>query len=66
MRTEMPIAICADDGVDSDNTETVNIKILNTNADTKLRAERFIFVAFLWPCAFWPMPGNPATLRSGY
>jgi len=42
IRTEIPIPICADDVVESDNTETVNIKIPNTNQ----RTERFIFIAF--------------------
>jgi hypothetical protein len=47
MRTEMPIPICADDEVDSDNTETDNIKIPSTNAEIDLRTERFILIAFL-------------------
>jgi len=45
MRTEMPIPICADDGVDSDNTETDNIKTPSTNPETDLRTERFILIA---------------------
>src|ERR1039457_7584455 len=47
IRTEIPIPISADDAVESDSTETVNIKTPNTNADTDLRTERFIFFAFL-------------------
>jgi hypothetical protein len=39
----MPIPICADDRVDSDNTETDNIKIPSNNAEVDLRTERFIF-----------------------
>jgi len=41
----MPIPICADDGVESDKTETDNIKIPITNPETDLRTERFIFSA---------------------
>ena len=42
MRSEIPIPICADDAVESDNTETVNNKIPNASQ----RTERFIFIAF--------------------
>src|ERR1700683_4283721 len=54
MRTEMPMPICADDGAEKDTTETVNTKILNTNADTNLRMERVISFPSLWPCVFGP------------
>jgi hypothetical protein len=47
MRTEIPIPICADEAVESDSTETDNIKTANTNPETTLRTERFIFIAFL-------------------
>jgi hypothetical protein len=49
MRTEIPIPICAADGVESDSTKTLNIKILNTNADTNLRTERFISLPSFGP-----------------
>ncbi len=48
MRTEIPIPICADDVVESDNTETVNSKTPKSNPDPNLRTELFIFIAFLW------------------
>jgi hypothetical protein len=59
IRTEIPIPICADDAVESDNTETDNIKIPNTSQ----RTERFILIAFLLTSPFWPKTGNPASLR---
>jgi hypothetical protein len=40
IRTEIPIPIAADDAVESDN-----IKTPNTNPNTKLRTERFIFIS---------------------
>jgi hypothetical protein len=45
IRTEIPtpIPICADEAVESDNTETVNIKTPNTSE----RKERFIFIYLL-------------------
>jgi hypothetical protein len=45
IRTEMPIPICADAGVDSDSTETDKIKTPK-NPTPNLRIERFIFIAF--------------------
>jgi hypothetical protein len=45
IRTEIPIPICAGDGVESDNTETDNIKTPKTDPTTKLRTERFIFIS---------------------
>src|SRR5208282_3877533 len=66
MRTEMPIPICADDGVDSDNTETDNIKIPSTNPETDLRTERFILIALSLAEAFWPKIGDLASLRSAH
>jgi len=55
IRTEIPIpiAISADDAVESDSTETVNIKTPNTNADTDLQTERFIFFALPFSLAFF-------------
>jgi hypothetical protein len=49
IRTEMPIPIpiCADAGVESDSTETDNIKTPKTPTPN-LRTERFIFIAFPW------------------
>lgn len=44
-RTETPTATCAYDAVESDNTETDNIKTPNTSQ----RTERFILIAFLTP-----------------
>jgi hypothetical protein len=62
IRTEIPIpiAISADDAVENDSTETVNIKTPNTNADTDLRTERFIFFAFLLVSPFGPIAVAPA------
>jgi hypothetical protein len=54
IRTEIPIPICADDGVDNDSTETVNSKTANTNLDANLRTERFIFIAFPIVLRIWP------------
>jgi hypothetical protein len=62
IRTEIPIPIpiCADDCVESDNTEAANIKTPNTNPSTCLRTERFIFITFLGPKHFAQKAGNPA------
>jgi hypothetical protein len=62
IRTEIPIPISADDAVESDSTETVNIKTPNTNADTDLRTERFIFFAFLLVSPFGPIAGSPGLI----
>src|ERR1700674_54224 len=62
-RTEMPIPISACDAVESDNTETVNIKTPNANPYPNLRTERFIFIALPVAQLFWPKTGEPASLR---
>src|SRR5271155_59114 len=64
IRTEMPIPIpiCADDAVESDSTETVNIKIPNTNLDVNLRTERFIFIAFPIVLRIWPGSVTPGLI----
>jgi hypothetical protein len=46
IRTEIPMPICAADGVDSDKTETDNSKNPRTNPDTYLRTGRFISLPF--------------------
>jgi hypothetical protein len=43
----MPIPICAADVVESDNTETVNIKTPTINPNPIRCTELFIFVTFL-------------------
>jgi len=50
IRTEMPIPIpiCADAGVATDSTETVNIKTPKTPTPN-LRTERFIFIFIAFP-----------------
>jgi hypothetical protein len=64
IRTEIPIpiAISADDVGESDSTETVNIKTPDTNPDTNLRTERFIFFAFPSVSPFWAIAGNPGLI----
>ena len=64
IRTEIPIpiAISADDVGESDSTETVNIKTPNTNPDTDLRTERFIFFAFLLVSPFGLLAGSPGLI----
>ena len=59
MRTEIPIPICADDVVESDNTETVNSKTPRSNPDPNLQTERFIFCLSQVP-QFFANTGNPA------
>src|ERR1700675_2349999 len=59
----MPIPISADDAVESDNTETVNIGIPSTNPNTSRRTERFIFVAFPLAQLFWLKTRERASLR---
>jgi len=49
----MPIAISADDVVESDTTET-NIKTPNASADTNLRMECFILLPSFGPEHSWP------------
>jgi|SRR5208283_1296606 hypothetical protein len=59
----IPIAISAGDAVESDSTETDNIKTPNTNLNTSLRTERFIVIAFPLASQFWPLAGKSASLR---
>jgi hypothetical protein len=57
IRTEIPIPICADDVVESDNTESDNIKTPRTNPNAKLRTERFIFITLPLAQSFWLKTG---------
>lgn len=67
MRTEipMPIAISADDAVESDATET-SVKTPSANADTNLRMERFILLPSFGPEHFRPKHLTQAGTRHHY
>jgi len=52
-RAEMPIPISAYDAIETDSTETVNIKIPSTNP----RTERFILISLSFSLAYFgPTP----------